>query len=91
MSDDLQWETNDGRKLFLRDMTTEHCRNAAAHLRKAIQLGRHKCDGHECQSVSFGLETLEGCYECHEESETLANWQYWIHKFDTEVARRGQV
>jgi hypothetical protein len=84
MSDNAQWVTSNGRRLYPFEMTDEHIQNVKAFLERRIH-NKEYLRGHSCPvDISDGP-----CLVCDEETNLLINWEEWLVRFDKEIRRRA--
>lgn len=81
------WVTRDGRRLLVKDMTTEHLVNARSHLQEAMEKERWRFR-HSCYDDSV-FKNRGVCSECAAEELIKSQWLAWIKRFETELSRRA--
>lgn len=84
MSDDEQWHTNDGRSLYVFEMTDEHLKNAKAWVEKRLA-NKAYLQPHSCP-----VDLSDGpCIDCEDETTLCYAWEGWVVRFDREIRRRA--
>lgn len=83
--DEPLWHTNDGRAIYVFEMTDVHLKHAKAFLEKRIAEGKYR-QPHTCMAVDMS----DGpCIDCDDEVEVRMAWEEWVIRFDKEMRRRA--
>lgn len=81
--DEPMWHTNDGRALYVVEMTDDHLKNAKAFLERRL------ADKKYLQPHSCPVDLSDGpCIDCEDETTLCIAWEEWVVRFDKEIRRR---
>lgn len=86
MTDNEQWVTNDGQRLYVFEMSDAHVTNAKAFLEHRIK-NKEYLDGHSCSG--YDSSDIGPCVHCDNETDLLVRWEEWIIRFDKDIQRRA--